>query len=262
MARLKKAPVCFTLAQMRFNPVLDVSEILPSLQDAFRKSGYPDYQSSTAHNIEIRQGGAGAGFQLNPVPVVQHVFRNKGQTAAIVLDAAAMSYELTDYPDSEEFSANFLQALDIVHAHRSIEYCDRLGMRMLDAVQPMNNEALDKYVTPQALGLIGLIDSAFEHQQSSIESLFKRGSYTLMVRALRVPKGVSVPADLGTLRLKIDQRFLDHQGETIMLDCDSSRSERVDFDLGSTFDDLARLNADLSNCFKALVTPYAFKVWE
>lgn len=260
MARLSKAPVCFTLAQMRFNPVLEMGEILPSLQDAFRKAGYPDYQPSTARSIEIQQGGG--GFQLNQRPVVQHVFRNKGQTAAIVLDAAAMSYELTDYPVFEEFSANFLRALDIVHAHRPIEYCDRLGMRMLDAVQPINNETLDKYVTSMALGLIGLIGIAFEHQQTSIESFFKRDSYTLMVRTLRVPHGISAPADLGTLRLKIAQRFLDHQGETIMLDCDSSRSERVDFGLSSTADELARLKADLSDCFKALVTPYALKVWE
>lgn len=189
------------------------------------------------------------------------VFRNKTQTAAILLDSAALTYELTDYPDFDEFSATFLRALEIVHHHRAIEYCDRLGMRMLDAVQPIEGERLDQYLVPQALGFVGLVGEPFAHQQTLTESLFKSEARTMVVRAVRVPQGIATPPDLAPFRLKLADRFMGHHGETVMLDCDSSNSDRVDFSPQETKTELVQLKSALSLSFRALVTDHARKVW-
>ena len=63
MGKLSKAPVFFTLAQMRFNPVLGMEPLLPALQDAFRKQGFPDYEISKMEGIEMSQGPD--GFSIN-----------------------------------------------------------------------------------------------------------------------------------------------------------------------------------------------------
>ena len=258
--RLNKAPVCFTLVQMHFNPVLVMEPYLPGLQEAFREAGFPDYSITNAQKLEITPSEG--GMAVREQTITRLIYRNKTQTAAFLLDPSALTYELTDYPVFKEFSDTFLRALEIVHNHRAIEYCDRLGMRMLDAVQPLEGETLDQYLVPQALGFVGLIGKAIEHQQTLTESLFRNDSRTLLVRTVRVPHGVAAPPDLMPLRLQLAKRFLVHSGETVMLDCDSFDGERVDFSVQAAKAELAELKSALSRSFKALVTPHALKTWE
>ena len=258
--RLSKAPVWYTLAQMRFNPVLAMEPFLPALQEAFREAGFPDYSETKVQSLEVSPGEG--GMVVGEKTINRLVYRNKAQTAAFLLDPSALTYELTDYPVFEEFSDAFLRALEIVHRHRAIEYCDRLGMRMLDAVQPLEGELLEQYLAPQALGFIGLVGDTLEHQQTLTESLFKSGSRTLLVRTVRVSHGVATPPDLTPLRLKLAKRFLTNTGEAVMLDCDSFDEERVDFSAQATRAELAELKSALSQCFKALVTSHALKTWE
>jgi len=259
--RLSKAPVCFTLAQMRFNPVLVMEPFLPALQEAFREAGFPDYSETKVQALEVSPS-EGGGMAVRDQAITRFVYRNKAQTAAFLLDPSALTYELTDYPVFEEFSDTFLRALEIIHRHRTIEYCDRLGMRMLDAVQPLSGELLDQYLVPQALGFIGLVGNTLEHQQTLTESVFRNGSRTLLVRTVRIPEGIGAPPDLAPFRLKLAERFLAHTGETVMLDCDSFDEERVDFSTQATKAELAELKSALSQCFKALVTSHALTTWE
>lgn len=258
--RLTRAPVCFTLAQMRFNPVLVMEPFLPALQEAFREAGFPDYSQMKVQSLEVAHSEG--GMAVSEQAITRLVYRNKAQTAAFLLDPGALTYELTDYPVFEEFSNAFLRALEIVHRHRPIEYCDRLGMRMLDAVQPTEGDKLEQYLVPQALGFVGLIGDALEHQQTLSESLFKRDSRTLLVRTVRVPRGVAAPPDLMPLRLRLAKRFSDHEGESVMLDCDSFDAERIDFSVQVAKAKLAELKSALSSSFKVLVTPHALKSWE
>lgn len=259
MARLMRAPVFFTLAQMRFNPFLELGPILPALQDAFRKAGYPDYEAAKVQGIAFQQEAD--GFSLNQKAVVRHIFRNKGRTKAILLDTAALTYELTDYPVFNEFSQAFFEALQIVHEHRPIDYCDRLGMRMLDAVQPLVGESLAKYVIPQALGFdVGLEGACRQHALT--ESIFKWGTRMLVMRTIRVPDGILVPNDLAPLRIEINPRFGAYDGETVILDTDCYQDGRSDFSMSNAIDDLKQLKQALSRCFKSLVTPHALSVWE
>lgn len=261
MARLNQAPVCFTLAQMRFNPVLDMSSMVPALQQDFRLAGYPDYESAIAQTIEF-QPEEGGGFAISPMAATRHIFRNKGQTAALVLDSGSLTYELTDYPVFEEFSAAFLGALKIVHAHRAIEYSDRLGMRMLDAIQPKDGENLDRYVVPQTTGLAELMDAGMEFQHAVTDSVFKKEQRTLRVRTMRAPRGFLAPSDLTPLRLKVAPRFLEHRGEALMVDSDSFREGRCDFSMDVAREELAELKGALARTFKAVVTDHARRVWE
>lgn len=258
--QLSKAPVCFTLAQMRFNPVLVADAFVSALQEDFRRAGFPDYSQANVQALAVEPSED--GMAVRQQAITRLVFKNKAQSAAILLDPAALTYELTDYPVFDEFSEAFLRALEIVHRHRSIEYRDRLGMRMLDAVRPREGESLEQYVVPQAMGFVGLVPDTPEHQQTVTESLFKNGARTLLVRTIRVTRGVAVPPDLAPLRLKLQKRFLDRPGETMMLDCDSFVSERADFDVDATKTELAELKSALSRSFKALVTPFALKSWE
>lgn len=256
--RLTNAPVCFTLAQMRFNPVV-MEPILPDLQEAFRRAGFPDYFLTEGRALEV--SASDSGMEVREQIVKRLVYRNKKKTAAIILDSASLTYELSAYSVFKDFLDAFLQALEIVHRHRAIEYWDRLGMRMLDAVQPVQGETLEQYLAPQALGFIGLGGDSLKFQQALTESVFNDEGRTLVVRTLRVPLGIAFPPDLAPLRLPLDERFVGHQGPSAMLDCDSSILRRADFSPEDVKAEMAKLKSALSLSFKALVTPYSLQVW-
>lgn len=259
MTRLRKPPVCFTLAQMRFNPVLDLGPHVPALQEAFRKAGYPDYEPNSQQSVEIHDGRNG-GLEFKHRETVRHVFRNKDRTAAMILDSSALSYEVTDYHDFEQFTDAFLEALGIVHHQRSIEYWDRLGMRMLDAIQPATGESLEDYVVPQVLGLIELVADV-EYQRSQSESLFTMSDdRSLLVRTIRTPDGIAAPHDLLPLRLEIASRF-ERSGETLMLDTDSFETKRCDYSPERVRKHLAELKQPITVAFKTVVTPHALETW-
>ena len=258
--RLSKAPVFFTLAQMRFNPVLEMAAFVPALQRAFGKLGFPDYYLRNVQGFEVLQ--APDGISVNSQGAERHMFRNMAKTAALVLDASALTYELTDYPDSQEFRSTFLKALDILHTHRPIEYFDRLGIRMLDAVQPVGSDSLDRYIAPQALGFASLLSNVMAHQHTLTESLFLDGSRGLSVRTLRSPHRLAVPPDLMPLRLEIQPRFTEHQGEAVILDTDSFVGERKEYSSTATEAELKMLKSILSDAFVALTTDHAREIWK
>ncbi len=54
--KMKNAPVYFTIAQVRHNPVLRLGAYAPDIQDRMRKAGYPDFKSClliTIHHARV-----------------------------------------------------------------------------------------------------------------------------------------------------------------------------------------------------------------
>ena len=72
---LKNPPVYFTLAQVRFNAVLNLTEYLPTIQNELRQAGYTAYSKL---NTVALQFNAQEGQQPIPQPInyEQHFFAN------------------------------------------------------------------------------------------------------------------------------------------------------------------------------------------
>ena len=260
MATLSKAPVCFTLAQLKFNPMLDMKPLVPSLQESFGKSGFPDFEESQTSGFKIKQGPTGISVDQNVA--TRYSFRNAAKTACVLLDAGALTFELTEYPDFERFFDTFLSAVSIVHEHRPIKFYDRVGMRMLDAIQPGPAESIEHYVVPEALGFPSLLNDAGHHIRSLTESVFRNGHHTLVVKTMRARDGVHIPPDLGPLRLELTSRFTDHKGDVVMLDSDAYMEKRqTNFDLSIIGQELATLKAALKKSFESVATEHAMKAW-
>ena len=68
---LKNPPVYFTLAQVKFNPLLSLEEHIGSIQEKFRVANFPDYQEQQNVTIQVTIGTDG---QQMPVQAVQKSF--------------------------------------------------------------------------------------------------------------------------------------------------------------------------------------------
>jgi uncharacterized protein (TIGR04255 family) len=260
MAKLKLAPVCYTLAQMRFNTVLDIDSVLPSLQEEYGKQGFPDFVVEKRDGVEVRQEAE--TLSVHQKRSETYVFRNKEKTAALLLSSGSLTYELTNYPVFKEFSECFLSALGALNNLRPIEFYDRLGMRMLDVIRPREGEGVGAYVVPQAQGFENPLAGG-STQLTLTESVYTQEAHTVVSRTIKTQGGVRMPPDLSPMRLELEERFKGGSGELVMLDTDSFFERReTDFQVATVKQELASLKSALSKNFKLIVTEHALGVWE
>ena len=99
---LRKPPVYFTVVQARFNALLKLEDYVPSIQEAMRKAGYPDFTTHKSVAVQI----AAQDGQVTPstVPVEQSLFGNADKTHSFVLDRNALTLQSTRYGTFEDFS--------------------------------------------------------------------------------------------------------------------------------------------------------------
>lgn len=258
--KLRNAPVFFTLAQVRFNPILTLDRHLPEVQDGLRAIGFPAYRTSTTQVFQLTTDGG--EIQALQKPQVRHIFQNKQQTAAILLDPEAMTFELSDYPVFEQFVSSFGDALRVLANCLPLEFSERVGMRMLDAVQPVAGDTIEQYLAPEALGLSKLVQCELAHQQTIVETHFRSGGRGLIFRSVRVNNGLAVPPDLNPLNVNVNERFTSYAGPAVVLDCDSYEQVRETFDVDELVARLTDLKAALTASFRSVVTDYALDVWQ
>src|ERR1035437_2350134 len=101
MQKMRHAPVYFTLAQARFNPILALDSYVPKIQDQLRRQGFPDTQTVmvATFNLNMAQP-TDAGSRPQSLPVSQaarYTFLTMDKTAGFILDQGSLSFQTAEY---------------------------------------------------------------------------------------------------------------------------------------------------------------------
>jgi uncharacterized protein (TIGR04255 family) len=260
--KLRQAPVYFTLAQVRFNPLLALDSYVPKIQDQFRRVGYPDTKKGVLTTLNLNVGSL-AGGNTPQVPFSQatrYMFSNMRRTEGFILDQAALSLQTTDYDTFEKFAGTFLSGLRIVHEAVSLSYTDRIGVRYLDAIYPRTEEDLSEYLSQSVLGLYRKLNGTLSHAFS--ETVIKNDFGAVVARVILQDGEIGFPPDLQPMELQVSERFRNLRGVHALLDTDGSRENRDVFDLEAIERHLTTIHAAVIEAFKAIITERALKIWE
>lgn len=256
-APLKNPPVYFTVAQVRFNPLLKLSNFLPSIQEDLRKFGFPAF---TVHNTIVLQFAVQGGQTVpQPVPHEQYLFANVEQTHCFVLSADSLTFQSTEYGTYEAFSQVFLEGLAMVHKQVSLAFTERVGLRYLDHVFPEGGESLSLYLAPEVQGLSSRLGGQPIHSYS--EALNAVGNVHLRARVVIQNGGLGFPPDLVPQGMVVQPRFLQSQGMHAILDTDGSVEGRALFAFDAVYKHLASIHDVIGAAFRATVTDHALAVW-
>ena len=265
-AKLKNAPVYFTLGQIQHNPLLSLESYVPAIQESMRKAGYPGFKRSLRVAFNLNQAlvkSEGAPSEQLPTERVEiFEFTNIGDTSGFVMTANALSFQTTDYHHFEAFSAELKKGLEVLSsAVGGLSFVERLGLRYLDAVVPRSGESLSDYLVPHLLGLPTCMPEAQFGYSFSESLLVSEGVGKVISRTVIQNGAINFPPDLQPLGLKLLDRFRSLQGEHAILDTDSSLTERRPFEINEIEDRMDKLHNLASSCFKASVMPHALTVW-
>lgn len=260
--KLNNAPVYYTVAQVQFNPILNLEGFLPAIQAKMREKRFPDFRQEVFPRLVLPFGGMEQGQMAGPTVSQQsrYVFGDMDGRARFFLETNALSIQTTAYQTFDAFSAILLEGLSILHEAIRLDFVERIGLRYLDAVLPTKEgESLKEFLVPGVLGLALRGEGELLHSMS--ETVVMTSAGQLVSRVLIRNGVVGLPIELAGTAPSIDPRFTQRVGLHAILDTDASYTHREAFDLGVVGGRLFELHKEISKSFKATVTEYAESVW-
>jgi len=260
--KLNEAPVYYTVAQVQFNPILDLDGYLPSIQAKMREAQFPDFKQEVFQRLVLPYGGMESGQTAAPTitPQSRYLFGDMEGHALFLLETNTLSFQTTAYDTFETFSTTLLRGLGVLHDALRLDFVERIGLRYLNAVQPIKDgETLKDFLVPEVLGLSQRLKG--DLHQSVSETIVLTAAGQLVTRVLIRRGHIGLPVELAGLAPTIDPRFTQHDGLHAIVDTDASFSHREVFDLGKVESRLSALHEEISKSFKATVTPHAEAAW-
>lgn len=258
MAKMKNAPVYFTVVQVRFNPILNMEPHLPVIQDKMRQSGFPDYRKEVVQQLVFQAGSQTAPPAVSNSP--RFVFGCADSSAEFGLESNSLSYMTFSYDTHETFFKTFLDGLAAIHVSLAINFVERVGLRYFDAILPREGETLSDYLTPEVTGLCNKLNGKLVHSYS--ETIMSIDTDKLITRCLIRDGQVTMPPDMAPLSVKINPKFTKRKGIHGIIDTDAFYETRTQFSIESINAKLNSLHAEIVTSFKKTITDHAETVWK
>lgn len=261
-AKLSNAPVYYTIAQVQFNPVLDLDGYLPAIQSKMREAHFPDYRKNVFQQLVVPFGNMEQGQMAVPTmtPQSRYLFGDIDGHSLFLLEMNALSLQTTRYDTFETFSQTLMKGLDMLHGALRLDFVERIGLRYLDAVQPSKDgETLREFLVPEVLGH-ALRDEG-QLQQSISETSVLTNVGLLVSRVIIRHGKVGLPMELESLAPTVDPRFTQRSSLHAIVDTDASIVRREVFELTNVSARLAALHGAIVQSFNATVTDHARASW-
>jgi uncharacterized protein (TIGR04255 family) len=264
--KMKAAPVYFTLGQVHHNPLLNLVEYVPSIQERMRKAGYPDFKRVKQMQVDLSANLAGReteeGTQSTVLKVERFLFSDIELVKGFVLHNNSLSFQTTAYETFEDFLQQLKLGLEILgDVVGGLSFMERVGLRYLDAIVPATGETLSQYVVNELQGLPArLPDSTFLY--SFAEAMMSAPDGGQVVSRTVIQNGkLNFPPDINPSPLVVGTRFSAIAGEHAVIDTDGSFVERQAFNAIKAETRLHALHDLIDKAFRASATDHARKVW-
>jgi len=193
---LSKQPLVLVLCQVRFSPVRKMSDYISSIQETFRRHGYPLEKAGKVQQISITPAGVQGAEQH------RWEYLTKDEQRSILVQQDMVVLQTTSYDKFEEFAEQLRLAVGTVLSeteHDKLGIIQRIGLRYVDLVQPDPGQDYRFYLRR---GLHGVSDEVFTPgtHRLHIESVGKTEvgdtPGTMIVRVVQNDQGIDLPPDL------------------------------------------------------------------
>ena len=249
--KLARSPLQLVLIQVRFSPVTAMREYVPPFQDILRKSGFP------GHNKEkIEQITFGPEPEVHASTRWSFVSRDKRES--VILTEDFVVYETTRYDIFETFTERFEEVLTQLNNIAEISFATQIGLRYVDVVHTLDDQAPDWFIREQLHGLSAQgIGKPITNQ---LLSVVETADGILKLKTLDGHGPSFMPPDLEVSRLEFDLKLTEQEPFRI-LDFDHIWRGEVDFVPSEIIEKMWALHGSIEKTFKATVTDEAIEVW-
>ena len=250
--KLDRSPLIFSLAQVRFAPVLKMKDYVPDLQEVIRKEGFPKFQAQQVQQMIL-------GPQVQIEQSFRWVFSSPDSHEAVVLTNDFLVYETSQYDVFETFTAKLKKFLALIERTVGVSLTERIGLRYVDLLRPSEGRQAADFLRPGLRGLsaesIGA-HSLLEHFYIQAKSPYG----DLLIRAMGTNDGRFMPPDLASTELTFDISAAPGQN-LVILDFDHT-APGGKFDPDAIIATMWNLHETTERAFRAAVTEEAIDYWK
>lgn len=257
--KMRNAPIFLTIGQIRFNPILQMSEYVDVIQTRFRKIGYPDFAHDEFKELQVDTSTVTPKVDVATTP--RWRFKNAETTSEFLLFRNSLVFQTTSYETSDEFFATVVSGIQLINETVDLSFIESVGVRTLDAVLPGADEDLRDYLRPHLLGFYN-DNNLGQLQHNILESAFAFGQSGLSVRRVVIMRGaLGLPIDLVPLQLVLQPKFASVSGFHAVLDNDRIERGRFNVSIEEITGRLKQMKAGVTEAFYSAVTETALKRW-
>ena len=254
---LDKSPLVYFLAQVRFSAILAMAEHVSTIQERFRKLGYPLYAEIESHNVI---------FAPPAPPKIQGstlwTFSAADQKTGIVLSNNFVAFQAVRYTTYEETLPRIIEALQAVHDIAQISLFERVGLRYLDVITPNwdAGEKFSTYLEPEVIGISGpKIGAKTLHHSTVYAGQTELG--TIVVRFTTNDAPDILPPDMAVAALELPKPGVPDGVRIGTLDFDHYLETKDPFSIAQAQSLLADLHDAIARTFKECATDKARELW-
>lgn len=256
LGQWKNAPLAFVLAQIRFEPIMEMEKkYLSEFQDSIRDR-FPRFSSVQRLGFQVADGSVSPPNVASPLWDCQ----NEGRTKCVRVEPSALTYLATAYTTFEEFSAELDWVVSAFQLVVNKIFVTRIGVRYVDFVLPSEGKTPEDYVEAPLnmkpdIGAAGDV-IAFNYY----EYAFPEGK--LLVKYARGEGKPELPPDLQPLTLKTAP-IMDRECTGMSAVLDTDRILNLDKFMVATdiMTSIRAAHGDLSLAFKKVTTAFAKQEW-
>lgn len=251
--RLERDPLFLVLAQVRIAPVLEIGRFIPPIQEHFRRSGFPLYNEVVTQELTVTPPS-----QVTSRQRTHWLFMDEAEKRSITVTPDSIVLETTDYDVFDTFMGQLEVALRVVGEEADVAHANRLGLRYVNRIEPVDDLRLDDMVLP---GLLDLTEDMLEVR--SMLSRFEWRSLTdvgrLVIRLTKVDDQSVLPTDLERTSLSV--REPTPGVFALVLDTDHYTEGKRDYDVASLIGAMWDLHQHTDRTFRTMVTEDALQAW-
>jgi len=250
---LTKSPLVFVLAQVKFAPILKMSDYVPGIQEKLRKAGFPGYELRTTQEITF-------GPSLLKLESKRWFFFDRDRASSFILANDFGVLTTRKYDRFEQFAEILRRVLGILGEDSAPAFSDRLGLRYVDLIREAEGESFRDYLHES---LHGLSAAGLQAKSTLVQSYTnaETDQGVLSVRIWQNRDGKPLPPDIEVDEFSQESRNL-RQGELLtVLDIDHFSELRRDFEVDLLMNSMSALHDGSDRAFRACVTDVALRRW-
>ena len=266
MTNLPNSPLIYTIAIVRFSPVMAMEKYVADFQDAVRGQ-YPHFENVQVQQTQIEFGPAG-GVEMRQVPATIWQFATRTKDAAVVLSQNLIALHTVSYKDHTSFIADFKSAITklVDVKNLGIELMSGVAIRYVNLIEALSAVDLHALLASAILPPPFAEVEKLEIIESANVAQYKCNDDFVRFQVLRKPPS-ALPSDLLT-QLVVNngwsQRTKRPDGDFAVIDIDCSKifGDATPMDVDAICGHILRLRGVAKAMFTSSGTERAKKYWE
>lgn len=254
--RLRKAPIIYTLCQVKFPTVGTIDEARAEAMHGPLRSDYPYRIPQETTEITVAMGPD------MPTPVVRRGWQllDRRKISGFSLDSTSLIYRTASYTDFEHFVAETMRGVKGMLESLKPAVIERIGLRFVDLIEGQEDGDLNKFIEAPLFGFTPKVEG-FEPQATQQFVRGKTPEGLLLLRYSRAKHAAALPADLADVALA-EMRAPRNDRESVIIDIDHFRDNAdLDPDPAQIQRVIEKLQGPMSTLFKDAVTQFAIEQW-